>query len=148
VECSGGYVPAWFDAVYALRRWGLSGEPLLVEYPLNDSQEDRRLGTFEAQYELGNALKLSAGVDRFSDDSMTRGRLNLEIKESGGRGLQASLWSQADGPDEELFTEEANLYSRIERPLRLLCPTCCWPFPTTAPGLSGKKTRARFPLPR
>lgn len=113
VQCSGGYIPAWFDGNYSLRRWGLSEEPLLARYPIDDLQEERRMWMFDAGYELGRALKLSAGIDRFSDDSMTRGRFLLEISEMSGRGLEAGIWSQADSQDETLFTDEADLYSRI-----------------------------------
>ncbi len=120
VECSGGYVPAWFETIYPMRRWGLSSQPLLEAYPIDSEEKDRRMEMFEAQYELGNALRISAGLDRFTDDSMERGRLLLEITEVGERGLQAAIWSQADGPEENLFTEEADLYSRISGLLAFL----------------------------
>jgi len=113
VQCSGGYVPAWFEAIYPMRRWGLSGLPLLAAYPMDAQVQDRRMDMFDARYELGTSLKISAGIDRFTDDSLTRGRVHMEIIEPGGRGLTATLWSQADGPEEDLFTEEADLYTRI-----------------------------------
>jgi hypothetical protein len=64
-------------------------------------------------YELGNTFRISAGLDRFTDDSMKRARFLLELKESGGRGLQAKAWSRADGPDEELFKVDENFFTRV-----------------------------------
>ena len=113
VLCSGGYVPAWFDAAYPVQRWGLSGQPLLEVNPLDGTGEDRRMEMVDAKYELGSSFRISAGVDRFKDNSMKRARFLLEVKESGGRGLQAALWSQSNGPEEELFKEDGNLFSRV-----------------------------------
>ena len=113
VQCSGGYVPAWFEAVYPVTRWGLSGQPLLEINPLDGTREERRLEMLEAGYELGNSFRIRGGIDRFTDNSMKRARFLLELRESGGRGLEAALWSQSNGPDEDLFTEDGNFFSRV-----------------------------------
>jgi hypothetical protein len=113
VECTGGYVPAWFDAVYPVQRWGLSGTPPLVSNPLDSTVSDRRLEILDIMYELGNTFRISLGADRFTDNSLKRARFHLDLKESGGRGLQADLWSRADGQDEELFKVDENFYVRV-----------------------------------
>lgn len=113
VRCSGGYIPAWFDAVYPVQRWGFSGQPLLDANPLDADGEDRRMEVLDVMYELGNTFRISAGLDRFTDDSVKRARFLLELKESGGRGLQAKAWSRADGPDEELFKVDENFFTRV-----------------------------------
>jgi hypothetical protein len=113
VECKGGYVPAWFDAVYPVQRWGLSGLPPLANNPLDGSAGDKRLEVLDVMYELGNTVSISIGADRFTDDSLKRARFLLDLKESGSRGLQAALWSRADGPDEELFKIDENFYARV-----------------------------------
>lgn len=113
VECSGGYVPAWFDAVYPVQRWGFSGQPPLVSNPLDGTGNDRRLEVLDIEYKLGNTFRISLGADRFTDDSLKRARFLLDLRESGGRGLQAALWSRADGPDEELFKVDENFFARV-----------------------------------
>ena len=113
VDCRNGYVPSWFDAVYPVQRWGLSGEPPLAANPLDGTGEDRRMEMYDVIYELGSAFRASAGFDRFTDDSLRRARFLLNLKESGGRGLQTEIWSRAEGPDEELFRKDQNFFARV-----------------------------------
>ena len=114
VDCSGGYVPAWFDAVYPVWRWGLTGgqTPLALN-PLDGSGNDKSLESLDIIYELGDNIRLGLGADRFRDDSLKRARFTLDLKESAGRGIQAALWSRADGPDEELFKVDENFFVRV-----------------------------------
>jgi hypothetical protein len=113
VRCTGGYVPAWFDTVYPVQRWGFTGQPLIVENPLDGDGEDRRMEILDIKYQLGNTFRISTGLDRFTDNSVKRARFQLELKESGGRGLQVTAWSRADGPDEELFKVGENFFTRV-----------------------------------
>ncbi|UCG38680.1 MAG: hypothetical protein JSV00_00115 [bacterium] len=114
VQCEGGYVPSWFDGIYPVERWGLGGlETPLSLNPLDGSVEDRRMESVDLVFELGRFFRIAGGADRFTDDSMKRAHFLMELKEKGGRGLEASLWSKADEPGEDLFKEDRNLYSRI-----------------------------------
>ncbi len=113
VGCSGGYVPAWFDDLYAIGRWGPSGTPFLSVNPLGPEAPDRRMLSLNVDYELGEFFNISAGYDQFRDDSLRRARFGLKLREPNGRGLEALVWSRAEDPDIRLFSEEANLYTRV-----------------------------------
>jgi hypothetical protein len=114
VSCEGGYVPAWFDAQYPVYRWGpTTGQPFLEINPLDGSIPDRNMLSYDIQYDLGDFLSISGGLDRFKDDSMTRARFEAKLREENNRGLEVSVWSRADGPDTRLFSEDSNLYSRL-----------------------------------
>ena len=113
VNCEGGYVPAWFDAAYAVHRWGPEGQPFLGLNPLDAAVPDRTMLSYGVEYDLGDFFSISAGLDRFSDDSMIRARFEAQLREENGRGLEASVWSRADGPDIKLFSEDSNLHSRV-----------------------------------
>ena len=112
VNCEGGYVPSWFDAVYPVQRWGPQGQPFLALNPVDGILRDRNMLSYEISYDLGETFSITGGLDRFSDDSMRRARFRAKFGEENGRGLEMSMWSRADGPDIRLFSEEANLYSR------------------------------------
>ena len=112
VSCEGGYVPAWFDASYPVHRWGPTGQPLLGLNPLDGTIPDRKMRSYDIQYDLGDFFSISGGLDRFVDDSMRRARFGAQLKEENGRGLEISVWSRADSPDIKLFSEDSNLHSR------------------------------------
>jgi len=112
VSCEGGYIPAWFDAVYPVYRWGPTGQTFLASNPLDGTAPDRNMLSLDIQYDLGNYFSVSGGLDRFDDDSMRRAWFEAKLKEEKGRGLEFSVWSMADSPDIKLFSEDSDLYSR------------------------------------
>lgn len=113
VSCEGGYVPAWFDAIYPLHRWGLDGPPFLVLNPLGSTVPDRTMLSYAIGYDLGDSFSISGGYDMFKDDSMRRARFKASLREENGRGLELLLWSRADDPDVKMFSLESNLHSRV-----------------------------------
>lgn len=113
VNCEGGYVPAWFDAAYPVYRWGPTGQPFLGLNPLDGTIPDRKMLSYDIQYDLGDFFSVSGGLDRFEDDSMSRAWFEAKLREENGRGLEISVWSRADGPDIKLFSEDSNLRSRV-----------------------------------
>jgi len=113
VSCRGGYVPAWFDATYPVLRWGPEGQPFLGLNPLDETLPDRTMQSYSIEYDLGDAFSISAEFDRFDDDSMRRGLFEAQLREENGRGLELSIWSRADDPDVQLFSEDSNLTSRM-----------------------------------
>ena len=113
VKCEGGYVPAWFDAAYPVYRWGpTTGQTLLETNPLDGTIPDRDMLSYEIRYDLGDFFSISAGLDRFEDESMTRARFEAKLREENGRGLEILVWSRADDPDVKLFSEDSNFQSR------------------------------------
>ena len=112
VDCEGGYIPAWFNAVYPVYRW----EPL--EHPLaglgspGGAIPDRKMLSLDLQYNLGDFFSIKGGLDRFDDDSIRRAWFGAKFSEVNGRGLELSLWSRADDPDIKIFSEDSNFYSR------------------------------------
>ena len=122
IRCENGYVPAWFDATYPVYRWGpisdtnnpyYPGKPYLIVNPLDGTQPDRKMRSYEIHYDLGGFFSIGAGLDEFTDESMTRGRINAQLSEGNGRGLEIALWSRSDNPDVRLFSEDSNLHSRV-----------------------------------
>ncbi len=114
VRCENGYIPAWFDATYPVYRWGPVSDPYLEVNPLDETQPDRKMRSYEIHYDLGGFFSIGAGFDEFTDESMKRGRINAELREENGRGLEIALWSRTDDPDEvKLFSEDSNLNSRV-----------------------------------
>ncbi len=113
VQCRNGYVPAWFDGIYPVHRWGTDGQSLLTLYPMDGTTPDRVMESVEIRYDLGEFFNVMGGLERFDDDSMTRARFVLALREEGGRGLEATVWSRVDGPDGELFTVDSSLYTRV-----------------------------------
>ncbi len=113
VQCRNGYVPAWFDGIYPVHRWGTDGQPLLTLYPMDGTTPDRVMESVGIRYGLGGFFNVMGGLERFDDDSMTRARFVVALREEGGRGLEGTAWSRVDGPDGELFTEDSSLYTRV-----------------------------------
>jgi len=113
VLCRDGYIPAWFDGIYPVQRWGGDGEPLLVLYPLDGTYTQRQMTSVEVRYDLGELLSMRGGVERFDDDSMSKARFDIALREESGRGLEATVWSRIDDPDGTLFSVDSNLYSRL-----------------------------------
>lgn len=113
VNCEGGYLPAWFDAAYALHRWGLESQPFLALNPLDGTSPDRTMMSYDIEYGLGDSFTISGRLDKLSDDSFRRARFDARLGEENGRGLELSIWSRADNADIKLFSEEANLHSRL-----------------------------------
>jgi hypothetical protein len=115
VSCEGGYVPAWFDAEYPVYRWGPTDtdQPFLGLNPLDSTLPDRKMISYDIQYDLGDFFSINGGLDRFDDDSMARVRFQAKLREENKRGLEVSVWSRADGPDTRLFSEESILHSRL-----------------------------------
>lgn len=113
IQCRGGYLPAWFDGTYPVQRWGGNGQPLLVLYPMDGATADRQMESVEISYELGDLLSIRGGVERLDDDSMSKARFDLALREESGRGLEASVWSRVDDADTRFFSSDANLYSRL-----------------------------------
>ncbi|MDF1536400.1 MAG: hypothetical protein P1S46_07865 [bacterium] len=111
IQCRGGYVPAWFDGIYPVQRWGVDGQPLLALYPLDGTAPDRQLDSMEIRYDLGELFSLKGGIERFDDNSMSRARFDIGLREESGRGLEATIMSRVDGPDGVLFAVDSNLYS-------------------------------------
>lgn len=112
VSCEGGYVPAWFDGAYPLLRWGPEGRTFLELNPLDSTVPDRTMESYGIEYNLGDAFSISAGFDRFDDNSIRRGRFEAQLREENSRGLELAIWSRADDPDAQLFSEDSNLHSR------------------------------------
>ncbi len=113
VLCKDGYIPSWFDGIYPVQRWGGDGQPLLVLYPLDGISSERQMESVEIRYDLGELLSMRGGVERFDDDSMSKARFDIALREESGRGLEATVWSRIDGPDGTLFSVDSNLYSRL-----------------------------------
>lgn len=109
-SCSSGYIPAYFNEIYPLWRWGVGHPP--PAQTLQAGGADRNYHDVQLDFRLGNGFTVQGGYGRFDDDSLKRARLRLSIRESGARGLEALVWSSA-GPGEELFDRDVNLYSRV-----------------------------------
>jgi hypothetical protein len=112
VSCEGGYVPAWFNAAYPVDRWGPTGQPFLGLNPLDGTIPDRKMLSYDIQYDLGDYFNISGGLEGFTDDSMRRAWFDAQLREDNGRGLEVSIWSRADDPDIKLFSEDSVLHSR------------------------------------
>jgi hypothetical protein len=113
VLCRDGYIPAWFDGIYPVQRWGVDGQPLLILYPLDGISSERQMESVEIRYDLGELFSMRGGVERFDDDSMSKARFDLALREESGRGLEATVWNRIDGPDGTFFSVDSNLYSRL-----------------------------------
>lgn len=113
VLCREGYIPAWFDGAYSILRWGGDTQPILSLYPLDQVSPERRMEMVEIRYDLGELFSIMGGVERFDDDSMSKARFDLALREESGRGLEANIWTRVDGPDGTLFSVDSNMYSRL-----------------------------------
>lgn len=111
--CNNGYIPAYFDELYQIERWGTRGETLLQLNPLDGSGSDRMMLMTRLGYKLGEFFKLEGRFDQFDDKSMKRAGLLLRLLEEGGKGIEALVWSRSDDRDEELFQKDLNLFSRV-----------------------------------
>ncbi len=113
VLCKNGYVPAYFDELYKIERWGVNGETLLQINPLDGSGPDRMMLMTRLGYRLGEFFNLEGRYDQFDDKSMKRAGLLLSLLEEGGKGIEALVWSRSDDKDEELFQKNVNLFTRV-----------------------------------
>lgn len=111
--CNNGYVPAYFDELYQIERWGIHGETLLQLNPLDGSGPDRMMVMSKLGYRLGEFFKLEGRYDQFEDKSMKRAGLLLRLLEEGGKGIEALVWSRSDDENEELFQKDLNMFSRV-----------------------------------
>jgi len=112
VHCEGGYVPAWFNAVYPVYRWGPMEQMPAGLSPLGSAIPDRKMLSLGLQYDLGDFFSIKGGLDRFDDDSIRRAWFGAKLREINGRGMELYLWSRADDPDIRIFSEDSSLYSR------------------------------------
>jgi len=113
VFCNNGYVPAYFDELYQIERWGVHGQTLLQTNPLDGSGPDRMMLMTKLGYGLGEFFNLEWRYDQFDDKSMKRAGLLLRLLEEGGKGIEALVWSRSDDKDEELFQKDVNLFTRV-----------------------------------
>ena len=113
VFCNNGYVPAYFDELYQIERWGVQGETLLQLNPLDGSGLDRIMVMSKLGYRLGEFFRLEGRYDQFDDKSMKRAGLLLRLLEEGGKGIEALVWSRSDEEDEELFQKDLNMFTRV-----------------------------------
>ncbi len=113
MQCQNGYIPAYFDELYLLERWGLNGSTMRTLVPLGSGVPDRRMDSISIRYNVGEHFQMKTGYDRFDDETMRRAGMSISLMEEGRRGLQADIWSRADSRDQELFDSELNLFTRI-----------------------------------
>ncbi|UCF31317.1 MAG: hypothetical protein JSV26_02545 [bacterium] len=113
VSCERGYVPAYFDELYSLERWGLTGEPLRVQIPFGEGVPDRTMWMTSLRYALGDFFLVVLDYDRFEDGSMERARVSIKILEEGNKGIEAFAWSRTNSEDENLFDSERNFFARV-----------------------------------
>ena len=144
LQCDNGYVPAYFDELYMLERWGLTGGGATQRklFPQGSAAPDRRMDSIWLKYAVGKHFSIETSYDRFSDNSMKRFGLSLKLLEDDKRGLEAHIWSRADSEDQKLFDSNENLftkvgalYSFLPHLLLKLSFQHSWAFDETAGGL-------------
>jgi hypothetical protein len=115
VQCDNGYVPAYFDELYLLERWGLTGGGATQRklFPQGSTAPDRRMDSIWLRYAIGEHFSIETSYDRFDDNSMRRSGLSLKLLEEDKRGLEADIWSRAFGEDQTLFSNDGDLFTRI-----------------------------------
>ena len=112
-RCRENYIPAYFDDLYQIERWGVSGNTLLQLNPLDAGGADRNMVSAYMEYGLGDFFHVRAEYDRFDDDSMKRAGLLLNLSEEDNRGLEVILWSKTLNKGENLFDIDSNMFARV-----------------------------------
>lgn len=112
-RCRANYIPAYFDKLYQIERWGVSGKTLLQQNPLDAGGADRDMLSAFMEYGLGDFFNVRAVYDRFDDDSMRRAGLLLDLSEEDNRGLEVILWSKTLNKSEKLFNIDSNTFARV-----------------------------------
>jgi len=142
LQSDNGYVPAYFDELYLLERWGMAGTTQRKLFPQGSAAPDRRMDSIWLRYTIGEHFSVETSYDRFDDSSMRRFGLSLKLLEDDRRGLEADIWSRADSKDQKLFDGNENLFTRIgalynflPHLLLKLSLQHSWAFDETAGGL-------------
>jgi len=113
LQSDNGYVPAYFDELYLLERWGMTGTTQRKLFPQGSAAPDRRMDSIWLRYVIGEHFSIETSYDKFDDNSMRRFGLSLKLLEDDKRGLEADIWSRADSKDQKLFDSNENLFTRI-----------------------------------